>query len=37
MAQRLSHYPSIDYDELYSLVMDIIAFRYLISSSVHEN
>ena len=36
VAQGFSQRPGIDYDETYSLVMDIITFRYLISLSVSE-
>ena len=36
MAQGFSQRAGIDYDETYSLVMDIITFRYLISLSVSE-
>ena len=36
VAQGFSQRPGIDYDETYSLVMDIIMFRYLISMSVSE-
>ena len=36
VAQSFSQRPGIDYDETYSLVMDIIKFRYLISLSVSE-
>ena len=36
MAQGFSQPPGIDYDETYSLVMDIITFHYLISLVVSE-
>ena len=36
VAQGFSQRPEIDYDETYSLVMDIIMFRYLIHLSVSE-
>ena len=36
VAQGFSQRPEIDCDETYSLVMDIITFRYLISLSVSE-
>ena len=36
MAQGFSQRPGIDYDETYSLVMNIIMFQYLISMSVSE-
>ena len=36
VAQGFSQRPGIDYDETYSLVMDIIMFRYLISMLVSE-
>ena len=36
VAQGFSQRPGIDYDETYSLVMDIMTFRYLISLSVLE-
>ena len=36
MAQGFSQRPGIDYEETYSLVMDAITFRYLISLAVSE-
>ena len=36
VAQGFSQRPGIDYDETYSLVMDIITFRYLICLLVSE-
>ena len=36
VAQGFSQRPEIDYDETYSLMMDIIKFRYLISLSVSK-
>ena len=36
MAQGFSQPPGIDYDETYSLVMDVITFHYLISLVVSE-
>ena len=36
MAQGFSQRPGIDYDEMYSPMMGIITFRYLISMSVSE-
>ena len=36
MEQGFSQRPGIDYDEMYSPMMDIITFRYLISLSVSE-
>ncbi|KAC9119109.1 hypothetical protein E3N88_46334 [Mikania micrantha] len=37
VAQGFSQRPGIDYDETYSLVMDAITFRYLISLAVSKN
>ena len=36
VAQGFSQRPGIDYEETYSLVMDAITFRYLISLAVSE-
>ncbi|XP_070040567.1 uncharacterized mitochondrial protein AtMg00820-like [Nicotiana tomentosiformis] len=36
VSQGFSQRPSINYEETYSPIMDVIAFRYLISFSVHE-
>jgi hypothetical protein len=36
MAQRFSQRPSIDYDEIYSHVVDSIIFSYLISLTTYE-
>ena len=36
MAQGFSQRPRIDYEETYSLVMDAITFRYLISLAILE-
>ena len=36
VAQSFTQRPSIDYEEAYSLVMDAITFRYLISLTIHE-
>ena len=36
VTQGFSQIPSIDYDEIYSPVMDAITLRYLISSTVSE-
>ena len=36
MAQGFSQRPRIDYEETYSLVMEAITFRYLISLAVSE-
>ncbi|GKE07118.1 retrovirus-related pol polyprotein from transposon TNT 1-94 [Tanacetum coccineum] len=37
VAQGFSQRPGIDYEEMYSLIMDAITFRYLISLAVFEN
>ena len=36
IAQAFSQYPSIDYEDVYSLVMDIITFRYFITLVVSK-
>jgi len=37
VAQEFLQRPGIDYEEIYSRVIDAITFRYLINMIVHEN